>query len=250
MTLSFPGPAVPNPPMVPPVIVDGLPPHLSPLQVATFIAQAKAGASIAPSRTRILRRGGILLQPSTPEDLSYLCKPWNTPRQISCAPTKIPTSLFTVFLKGVHHSIQPCEIKCALENQTQSVLYAVHRIYSKSSRQATNFMKIVTPSKPIADTILRNGCYYHIFHFSAERPRRHPTKPKTPKQPTPVLQPSGISTLPTATPQTENQTSEKYTQTDFDNKISQGTQTINDESKICESASTDNIQTADAVSQT
>ncbi|XP_076342690.1 uncharacterized protein LOC143242963 [Tachypleus tridentatus] len=251
MTLSFPGYAVPFPPTVPPIIVDGLPPHLSPLQVATFIAQAKPGASIDPSRTRILRRGGILLQPSTPDDLSYLCSPWNSPMNISCAPTKSPTSLFTVFLKGIHQSIQPSEIKCAVETQTQSVLYAVHRIYSKSSRQATKFMKIVTPSKRIADTILRNGCYYHIFHFSAERPRRHPTQSKIPKQPASVPQPSGSSSMPTATPPPVNQSSEKYTQTEFLNKTSQGTQTIDEVTKTSESSTmTDNIPTAEAVSQT
>ncbi|XP_076350477.1 uncharacterized protein LOC143247041 isoform X1 [Tachypleus tridentatus] len=112
-------------------------------------------------------------------------------------------------------------------------------------------MKILTPSKHIADTILRNGCYYHIFHFSAERPRRHPMKPRTPKQPVSDLQLDGISTFPTVNPQTENQSSDKYTQTDFGNKISQSTQTTTEESKTCEtSTSTGNIQTADAVSQT
>ncbi|XP_076342269.1 anoctamin-7-like isoform X2 [Tachypleus tridentatus] len=49
-----------------------------PYQVATLIARAKPGATIEPSRTRILRRGGILIQPATAADQIYLCQPWNT----------------------------------------------------------------------------------------------------------------------------------------------------------------------------
>ncbi|XP_076326601.1 uncharacterized protein LOC143233802 isoform X1 [Tachypleus tridentatus] len=65
-------------PLMPPVIVDGLPPNLTPYQVAKLIARAKPGATIEPSRTRILRRGGILFQPATTTDQIYLCQPWNT----------------------------------------------------------------------------------------------------------------------------------------------------------------------------
>ncbi|XP_076325153.1 G patch domain-containing protein 11-like isoform X2 [Tachypleus tridentatus] len=49
-----------------------------PYQVATLIARAKLGATVEPSRTRILRRGGILIQPATSADQIYLCQPWNT----------------------------------------------------------------------------------------------------------------------------------------------------------------------------
>ncbi|XP_076343227.1 uncharacterized protein LOC143243263 [Tachypleus tridentatus] len=81
-----------------------------------------------------------------------------------------------------------------IEPQIQAKVYAVHRIYSKNSNHPTHFMKIVTTSKYSADCILRDGCYYHIFHFRAERPHRRPLKngsnqaPRYRKQPTEIFQ--------------------------------------------------------------
>ncbi|XP_076319672.1 uncharacterized protein LOC143230292 isoform X1 [Tachypleus tridentatus] len=123
-----------------------------------------------------------------------MCQPWNTEFKVSCSPTKSPVNLYSVFLRGVDPSIQPEEIRQTIEPQIQAKVYAVHRIYSKNSNHPTHFMKIVTTSKYSADCILRDGCYYHIFHFRAERPHRRPFNtwsnkaPRYRKQPTEIFQ--------------------------------------------------------------